>query len=121
MNEKIKAAVCREFGAPLSVENVSLAPPGARDVRVKIAACAVCHSDIIQMDGGWGGALPAVLGHEAAGIVLETGSDVLGIKTGARVLATLIRSCGRCGFCESGAPSQCDAEFDADKKNAAGG
>ena len=114
--EKIKAAVCREFGAPLSVETVSLSPPGARDVRVQLAACAVCHSDIIQMDGGWGGALPAVFGHEAAGIVVETGSSVQNIKTGARVLATLMRSCGQCGFCESGAPSQCSAEFAADKK-----
>ncbi|MGI9305926.1 MAG: alcohol dehydrogenase catalytic domain-containing protein [Gammaproteobacteria bacterium] len=116
MGENIRAAVCREFGAPLSVETLALAPPAAREVRVKLAACAVCHSDIIQMDGGWGGALPAVFGHEAAGTVVETGSGADEFKPGDRVLATLMRSCGRCAFCESGAPSQCSAEFSADKK-----
>jgi len=73
---KIKAAVCREFGAPLSIEEVSLAEPLAGEVRVTIKACAICHSDITYADGGWGGELPMVLGHEAAGIVESVGSGV---------------------------------------------
>lgn len=53
----VKAAVCREFGAPLSVEDVSLIDPGANEVKVAIRASAICHSDIAFMDGAWGGAL----------------------------------------------------------------
>ena len=63
---RIRAAVCRTFGAPLSIEEVELADPGPGEVRVKIAACAICHSDIFYLDGAWGGELPAIYGHEAA-------------------------------------------------------
>ena len=65
----MKAAVCRAFKAPLSIEEVELAEPRAGEVKVRIAACAICHSDILFIEGAWGGELPAVLGHEAAGIV----------------------------------------------------
>ena len=69
----MKAAVCREFGAPLTIEQVRLDPPQAGEVTVRIAACAICHSDITYWQGGWGGALPAVYGHEAAGVVETVG------------------------------------------------
>ena len=65
----MKAAVCRAFKKPLSIEEVQLAEPGPGEVKVRIAACAICHSDILFIEGAWGGELPAVLGHEAAGIV----------------------------------------------------
>ena len=63
----MRAAVCRAFGEPLTIEEVALDPPGPFQVAVRVAACAICHSDIAYADGAWGGALPAVYGHEAAG------------------------------------------------------
>ncbi len=110
-----EAAVCREFGAALSLERLSLAPPAADEARIKIRACAVCHSDLIYMDGGWGGETPAVYGHEAAGIVAECGADA-GVAVGERVLVTLLRSCGGCGFCAQGSPALCESAFDANSR-----
>ena len=66
----MKAAVCREFGKPLEIEELRLSPPGSGEVRVRLAACAICHSDISYADGIWEGALPAVYGHEVAGTVV---------------------------------------------------
>ena len=101
----MKAAVCREFGAPLVIEDLALEPPGRGEVHVKLAACAICHSDIIYMDGGWGGTLPAVYGHEASGLVETVGPGVEDIAPGDHVLVTLIRSCGHCFHCAQGGPT----------------
>ena len=98
----MKAAVCRNFGKPLEIEEVQLSPPRSSEVRVRLAACAICHSDISYADGIWGGALPAVYGHEASGTVVETGSGVYQVKKGDRVIVTLLRHCGKCFFCQSG-------------------
>ncbi|SVE19197.1 uncharacterized protein METZ01_LOCUS472051, partial [marine metagenome] len=87
----MKAAVCREFGKPLVIEELELDSPGLREVRVHVSACAICHSDISYADGIWGGDLPAVYGHEAAGTVMETGSEAEIYKAGDRVILTLIR------------------------------
>jgi S-(hydroxymethyl)glutathione dehydrogenase / alcohol dehydrogenase len=114
---KIRAAVCREFGAPLSIEEVELAEPGPGEVRVKIAACAICHSDIFYLDGAWGGDLPAVYGHEAAGIIESVGEGVTRQKVGDPVVATLIRSCGACPACSEGAPVFCEEVFPLDRKS----
>jgi len=111
---RIKAAVCHEFGSPLVVEDVELRAPEAGEVEVKLAACAICHSDITYMDGGWGGSLPAVYGHEAAGHVTAVGFGVKGVKVGDPVLVTLIRACGGCANCASGAPYMCDTAYDGD-------
>jgi Zn-dependent alcohol dehydrogenase len=104
----MKAAVCRRFGAPLTIEEVTLAPPGPGQVQVRLAACAICHSDLLYADGAWGGDLPAVYGHEAAGVVTAIGANVTRVKTGDRVVVTLIRSCGVCPACQSGLPVVCD-------------
>lgn len=106
---KIRAAVCRAFGAPLVIEDVTLAPPGPNEIRVEVKACAICHSDISAAAGDWGGTLPVVLGHEAAGIVAETGERVEGIRPGDRVVVTLIRSCGHCPACNERAHVYCAA------------
>ena len=113
---EIQAAVCREFGAPLTIETLRLDPPQESEVRVKLLASSICHSDIIYMDGGWGGTLPAVFGHEVAGVVTDIGPAVrsAGIRTGDRVLVSLLRSCGRCERCEAGIPTQCVTEFPID-------
>ena len=110
----MKAAVCREFGSPLSVEEVGLADPGAYEVRVRLGACAICHSDITYMDGGWGGSLPAVFGHEAAGVVEQAGHGVTRVSVGDTVVVTLLRSCGDCYYCSKGHHSLCETIFPLD-------
>ena len=112
----MRAAVCHEFGKPLVIEELELAPPRAGEVKVRLAACAVCHSDISFMEGAWGGRLPAVYGHEAAGVVEQVGDGVTGVKTGDRVVVTLVRSCGRCYFCVQGEPVLCETTFRLDEK-----
>ncbi|MEP6642685.1 MAG: zinc-binding dehydrogenase, partial [Gaiellales bacterium] len=109
-----RAAVCRQFGHPLSIEEVALDPPGEGEVRVRISACAVCHSDVAYADGAWGGTLPAVFGHEACGVVAEVGPRVDLLAPGERVVVSLIRSCGACGRCREGAPALCEARFRLD-------
>ena len=117
MNEIfIRAAVCREFGAPLALETLSLAPPRAGEARVKVRACAICHSDLTYMDGGWGGKPPVVFGHEAAGVVECVGENVSDLRAGDAVLATLLRTCGRCPECEAGAGFQCAGSFAIDSE-----
>ncbi|NCW69646.1 MAG: hypothetical protein EBV86_13990, partial [Marivivens sp.] len=110
----IKAAVCHEFGKPLVVENVELRAPIGGEVEVTLAACAICHSDITYASGAWGGSLPAVYGHEAAGHVTAVGDGVHGVKVGDPVVVTLIRSCGTCAPCSSGKPTICDTSYDGD-------
>jgi Zn-dependent alcohol dehydrogenase len=114
---KTRAAVCRGFGEPLAIEDIELAPPGFREVRVRIAACAICHSDISCIDGSWGGALPAVYGHEAAGVVEEIGPGVAHLRAGDHVVVTLVRSCGRCVSCAGGAPAFCETVFPLDRQS----
>jgi S-(hydroxymethyl)glutathione dehydrogenase / alcohol dehydrogenase len=112
----MKAAVCHEFGRPLRIENVSLAAPGAGEVEVKMAACAICHSDIFYWEGAWGGQLPAVYGHEAAGIVTRVGSGIRHVKPGDHAIVSLIRSCGSCHYCAQGEQVLCETTFPLDIK-----
>lgn len=108
----IRAALCREFGKPLLVETVNLRAPGAGEVEVRISACAVCHSDVSFAQGAWGGMLPAVYGHEAAGWVSATGPGVVGIRVGDPVVVTMIRACGTCLCCTTGKPTICETPYD---------
>ena len=110
----MKAAICREFATPLRIEEVRLDPPGAGEVTVRLAACAICHSDITYMDGGWGGQLPAVYGHEAAGVIETVGAGTTDLQPGDHVVVTLIRSCGACHFCTQGKQVYCEASFRLD-------
>jgi len=114
MPETIRAAVCREFNAPLAIETVTLADPGPGEVKVAVKACAICHSDIIYAEGGWGGDLPMVLGHEAAGVVEAVGPGVAGVAPGDHVVVTLIRSCGTCHYCSGGHQVLCEEVFPLD-------
>ena len=112
---EMKAAVCREFGQPLVVEEVSLGELGPTDVHVDVSACAVCHSDIHYAEGAWGGYLPAVYGHEASGVVTAVGSDAEGVAVGDHVVVTLIRSCRNCSQCDRGNLVFCETPFAADE------
>ncbi len=107
----MKAAVCYEFGQPLVVEEIELEAPQRGEVRVRIAATAICHSDIHLLKGDWGRTTPVVAGHEAAGVVAEVGEGVTLVRPGDRVVASLLRSCGRCYFCTSGSPHLCEGEY----------
>ena len=105
---QIQAAVCHHFAKPLQMETVELQAPLSNEVEVQLGAVAICHSDIAFADGAWGGDLPAVYGHEAAGVVTEVGAAVRGVTVGDHVVVTLIRSCGHCPSCASGRPTICE-------------
>ena len=110
MSTTVRAAVCRAFGEPLTIEEVELEDPQPGEVRVRLGAVAICHSDVSYADGEWGGDLPAVWGHEAAGVIASVGENV-GFEEGQRVVVTLIRSCGECGRCQRGAEIACRTDF----------
>jgi len=116
MPSTIRAAVCRRFGAPLAFETLSLRDPGPSEIEVTLEAVAICHSDISYIEGAWGGTLPAVYGHEAAGRVSALGAGVAKVAVGDRVLVTLIRSCGTCPDCASGKPVYCTGKAPREAK-----
>ena len=116
----IRAAICRAFGEPLSVEEVTIASPGPGEVLVDVKACAICHSDISYAEGAWGGDLPAVYGHEAAGVVEEVGEGVKTVRPGDHVVVTLIRSCGRCHYCSRDSLVMCEEVFPLDRHSPIG-
>ncbi|MGJ8611224.1 MAG: zinc-binding dehydrogenase [Octadecabacter sp.] len=110
----IKAAVCHAFGEPFKIEDIEIRAPEGSEVEVTLAACAICHSDITYAEGHWGGSLPAVYGHEAAGTVTATGPNTRGVAVGDKVVVTLIRSCGTCASCASASPTNCEEPYDGD-------
>ena len=113
--DSMKAAVCTAFGQPLVIEEVEIDPPQQGEVKVKVAACAICHSDILYMDGAWGGALPAIYGHEAAGVVEEIGTGVTDLEVGDHVVVSLLRNCGSCFHCARGESHACEGSYPIDE------
>jgi S-(hydroxymethyl)glutathione dehydrogenase/alcohol dehydrogenase len=111
----MKAAVLREVGKPLSIEQVSVDKPGRREVLLRTAAAGVCHSDLHFVEGSYRYPLPAVLGHESAGVVEAVGEDVTYVKPGDHVITCLSAFCGHCEYCLSGRMSLCT---DPDTKRA---
>jgi S-(hydroxymethyl)glutathione dehydrogenase/alcohol dehydrogenase len=103
----VKAAVCFEAHAPVRVAEVSLDPPQADEVRVRIAAAGVCHSDYSVVTGVMPTRLPCVLGHEGAGVVEEVGPGVAHVRPGDRVVLSWVAQCGRCFYCRAGQPHLC--------------
>ena len=110
----MKAAVCYEFAKPLVIEDVDIDPPKDDEVKVKVSATAICHSDIHVCMGDLGGPLPFIGGHESAGYVEEVGKDVKSVKPGDTVLLTLIASCGKCSYCRTGRSHLCSAIWPLD-------
>ncbi|MET7542235.1 zinc-binding dehydrogenase [Streptomyces sp. NPDC005507] len=104
---EVLAAVVREAGEPMRVERVRLRAVGPADVRVRIDVTGVCHSDLSLARGVLAQPLPAVLGHEACGTVVETGSEVTDLSEGDRVILLWITPCGTCAFCERGESWMC--------------
>lgn len=104
---RIRAAVCTEYNTPLVIEELDLRAPVASEIEVTLEAVAICHSDISFANGAWGGDLPAVYGHEAAGRVTGLGAGVRDLELGQRVVVTLIKACGSCPNCAAGKPTIC--------------
>ncbi len=92
---------------PLEVGDVELAPPGAGEVLVAIESAGLCHSDLSVINGSRPRPMPMLLGHEAAGRVLETGSGVHTAAKGDHVVFSFVPSCGLCPPCVSGRPVLC--------------
>jgi NDMA-dependent alcohol dehydrogenase len=113
----MKAAVCYEFGKPLVVEEVDIDPPQKGEVKVRLAATGVCHSDIHDIKGELPGSLPFVAGHECAGYVAELGEGVTSVKPGDPVVVTLLSPCGKCVYCVRGWPQLCEAVWPLDKES----
>jgi len=112
----LKAAICYEFGKPLVVEDINIDAPKKGEVKVKLAATAICHSDIHMFKGELPGPVPIVGGHESAGNVEEIGEGVTGFKKGDPVVVSLLVSCGKCKYCLTGRSWLCSATFPMDKE-----
>lgn len=93
---------------PLRIEELDLAPPGHGEVLVKVRAAGLCHSDLSVIDGNRPRPVPMVLGHEAAGEVVEAGEGVDDLKPGDRVVMVFVPSCGHCAPCSEGRPALCE-------------
>ncbi len=106
---KIRAAVLDQVGGKLSVREVDLQAPQAGEVLVKIAACGVCHSDWHLVTGETKHPLPAVLGHEGAGVITELGAGVTTLSVGDHVALNWAPYCGECFYCQRGKVNLCEA------------
>ena len=113
---KIKAAVLRQSGLPrpfadskpLRIEEIELDHPKADEVLIQIKAVGLCHSDLVAITGERGKPMPIVIGHEAAGVIVELGDGVNGFEVGDHVVPTYVASCGDCEMCHVGRPALCE-------------
>lgn len=113
---KIRAAVLHEMGSiepyakskPITIETLELSEPKTNEVLIKIGAAGVCHSDLSVINGSRPRPMPMVLGHEAAGEVIQLGPDVTDFEKGDHVVCTFIPSCGHCIPCKEGRPALCE-------------
>jgi S-(hydroxymethyl)glutathione dehydrogenase / alcohol dehydrogenase len=106
---KMKAAVCYEHSKPMVVEEVELKPVGKGEVKFRLAATAICHSDIHLWRGELPEPVPHVGGHESSGYIVEVGEGVTSVKPGDPVVCSLLGSCGKCSNCIKGLPHLCEA------------
>ncbi|WP_429236318.1 S-(hydroxymethyl)glutathione dehydrogenase/class III alcohol dehydrogenase [Aeromonas salmonicida] len=105
---KCKAAIAWGPGHPLSIEEVEVMPPQAGEVRVRIVATGVCHTDAFTLSGeDPEGVFPCILGHEGGGIVESIGEGVTSVKVGDHVIPLYTPECGECKFCKSGKTNLC--------------
>ncbi|HUF27434.1 MAG TPA: alcohol dehydrogenase AdhP [Gemmatimonadaceae bacterium] len=109
----MRAAVVREFGQPLSIEEVPIPVPGPHQVLIRVVASGVCHTDLHAADGDWPvkPTLPFIPGHEGAGYVVQLGPSVTGLRIGDRVGVPWLHSaCGTCEFCLTGWETLCTGQ-----------
>jgi Zn-dependent alcohol dehydrogenase len=106
----VRAAILEAGATELTVvDDVDLEPPRHGEVRVDVAWCGVCHSDLSQVDGVHPAMTPCVLGHEAAGVVAELGPGVSTLAVGDHVVLSPVPACGHCYWCVRGEHSICEA------------
>ncbi len=113
---KVRGAVLAEMGMPapyaesqpLEIAELELDPPGPGELLVEVRAAGLCHSDLSVIDGSRPRVMPMVLGHEAAGEVLETGAGVSGFAAGDHVVLAFVPSCGQCAPCRAGRAVLCE-------------
>ena len=104
---EMKAAILEQSGQPLVIDDLTIAKPGPHEVLIRTAACGLCHSDLHFIEGTYPHAMPAVPGHEAAGVVEAVGSEVRTVKVGDAVVTCLSAYCGHCEFCVTGRMALC--------------
>ncbi|KAF9980345.1 S-(hydroxymethyl)glutathione dehydrogenase [Mortierella antarctica] len=103
-----RAAIAWEAGKPLSIETVEVAPPKAGEVRIKIVATGVCHTDAYTLSGADSeGVFPVIFGHEGGGIVESVGEGVTSVQAGDHVIPLYTAECRECKFCKSGKTNLC--------------
>jgi Zn-dependent alcohol dehydrogenase len=113
---KVRGAVLREMGLPapyaesrpLEIVDLELDPPGDGELLVRVGAAGLCHSDLSVIDGSRPRVMPMVLGHEAAGEVVETGPNAEGFEAGDHIILSFVPACGGCEACRSGRAALCD-------------
>jgi Zn-dependent alcohol dehydrogenase len=100
-----------------AVEELTVEPPGPREVLVRILACGLCHTDLHVVETkGWGLRFPILLGHEGAGVVEEVGSEVASVAAGDRVVVAWRAPCGECPQCRRGDPRRCSSQLRAKRR-----
>jgi len=104
---KSRAAILFEAGQKLEICEVDVQDPGPDEVRIQLVASGVCHTDLHVMTGDLAAPLPAILGHEGAGIVSDVGAGVTSVQPGDHVIPLWRLSCGECEFCSGGRPALC--------------
>src|SRR3954467_11285251 len=111
MSRKARAVLCRELNKPVVVEEITAGAPKGGEVMIRVGACGVCHSDLSATNGTIPMPPPLVLGHEAAGEVVEVGEGVgegnSALAVGDHVVSSFIYMCGQCRFCSMGRPVLC--------------
>ncbi|XP_066535816.1 alcohol dehydrogenase 1-like [Hoplias malabaricus] len=113
---KCKAAVAWKADEPLVIEEIEVAPPQDHEIRIKVIATGVCHSDLYHLlEGKHKEGFPAVLGHEGAGIVESVGPGVTDFKPGDKVIPLFISQCKECKFCKSPKTNLCEKSWTGDR------
>ncbi len=103
----MRAVVFTSPDLPVEVTDVDLAPPGPGEVKVKIAAAGVCHSDLHVRRGEWQVPVPLVMGHEGSGVVVEVGPGASRLAEGDHVVLSWVAPCGECRYCRAGREARC--------------
>ena len=116
MSHEVQGVVALERAKPVTLETVLVPDPGPGEALVKVQACGVCHTDLHYREGGISDDFPFLLGHEAAGEVVEVGPEVRGLRPGAFVVLNWRAVCGTCRACRKGRPQYCFATFNATQR-----
>lgn len=109
----VSVALLSKVGTPLEIVDAVLTPPGPGEVRVRMAASGVCHSDLSVRNGNLPLGVPIVPGHEGSGVVAEIGPDVTAVAVGDHVVLSWVPQCGVCWFCTRGQPQHCTSSSGA--------